>query len=140
GFAPSERRSHLVSATFGAKVARVADRLQRDPVWIHGTPLGAANADIDHVAMIVEPHQRANAVVNVLLRHPDDKTLVFVKTRVDTHALATFLAESGFSARPLSGEMTHRERTRAFSEFKSGALRVLVATDVAARGLDVSDI
>ena len=140
GFAPAERRSHLVSATFGSKVARVADRLQRDPVWIHGTPLGAANADIDHVAMVVEPHQRANAVVNVLLRHPDDKTLVFVKTRVDTHALASFLAENGFSARPLSGEMTHRERTRAFGEFKSGALRVLVATDVAARGLDVSDI
>lgn len=140
GHAPAERRSHLVSATFGAKVARVADRLQRDPVWIHGTPLGEANADIEHVAMLVEPHHRADAVVNLLLRHPDDKTLIFVKTRVDTHALASFLAEAGFNARPLSGEMTHRERTRAFGEFKSGALRVLVATDVAARGLDVQDI
>lgn len=139
-YAPAERRSHLVSATFGAKVARVADRLQRDAVWIQGTPIGEANTDIEHVALLVEPQHRADAVVNLLLRHPDDKTLIFVKTRVDTHGLAAYLAENGFSARPLSGEMTHRERTRAFGEFKSGSLRVLVATDVAARGLDVSDI
>ncbi len=140
GYAPAERRSHLVSATFGDRVLAIADRLQRDPAWIHGTPLGAPNSDIDHVAMLVDPKHRADAVVNLLLRHPEDKTLIFVKTRADTHALATFLAENGFAVRALSGEMTHRERTKAFDEFRSGLLRILVATDVAARGLDVSDI
>ncbi len=140
GFAPEERRSHLVSATFGDRVMAIADRLQREPTWIHGTPLGAPNDDIDHVAMLVESRHRADVVVNLLLRHPDDKTLVFMRTRADTHALASFLSEQGFPVRALSGEMTHRERTKAFEEFRSGMLQVLVATDVAARGLDVSDI
>ncbi len=140
GFAPAEKQSLLVSATFGERVARIADRLQREPVWIHGTPLGAPNEDIEHVGVLVEGRHRADAVVNLLLRHPDDKTLVFVKTRVETHELAAFLAQQGFACRALSGEMTHRERTQTFDAFRSGAVRVLVATDVAARGLDVSDI
>ena len=139
-FAPAERRSHLVSATFGPRVMRIADRLQRDAVSLHGTPLGAANSDIDHVVMLVEPARRADALVNVLLRHPEDKTLVFVRTRIDTQELASVLSGAGFAARALSGEMTHRERTKTFDEFRSGTVRVLVATDVAARGLDVSDI
>jgi ATP-dependent RNA helicase DeaD len=140
GYAPAERRSHLVSATFGDRVARIADRLQQDPVWIHGTPLGAPNADIDHVAMLVEPKHRVDALVNLLLRNPDDKTLVFVKTRADAQDLGAFLSQNGFFARALSGDMTQRERNAAFGDFRSGVLRVLVATDVAARGLDVSDI
>jgi ATP-dependent RNA helicase DeaD len=139
-FAPDERQSLLVSATFGHRVARVADRLQRDPVWIHGTPLGVANQDITHIGMLVDNRLRADAVVNVLLRNPDDKTLVFVKTRAATQELAAFLAGQGFSARALTGEMTHRERTQTFGDFRGGVVHVLVATDVAARGLDVSDI
>lgn len=139
-YAPEERRSHLVSATFGDRVAAVADRLQRDPVWIEGTPLGAPNQDIEHVLVLVDQPFRADALVNLLLRHPDDKTLVFVRTRADTQELAAYLVEHGFSARALSGDMSHRERTKAFDEFRAGILRVLVATDVAARGLDVADI
>jgi ATP-dependent RNA helicase DeaD len=139
-FAPAERRTHLVSATFGHRVARVAARVQRDAVSIEGTPLGAANEDIDHVVTVVEPRDRESALVNVLLRHPDDKTLVFVRTRVETQELSSRLAELGFAARALSGEMTHRERTAVFEDFRSGNLRILVATDVAARGLDVADI
>ncbi len=138
--APEERRSHLVSATFGDRVAAVADRLQRDPEWIHGTPLGAPNQDIEHVLVLVDQPFRADALVNLLLRHPDDKTLVFVRTRADAQELAAYLVAHGFSARALSGDMSHRERTKAFDEFRSGVLRVLVATDVAARGLDVADI
>ncbi len=139
-FAPAERRTHLVSATFGPRVARIAKRVQNDAASIEGTPLGTANTDIDHVAMIVEPRRRADALVNLLLRHPDDKTLVFVRTRADTHDLAAHLAGLGFAACALSGEMTQRERTKTFDEFRSGVVRVLVATDVAARGLDVADI
>src|SRR5690606_4840245 len=96
--------------------------------------------DIEHVAVLVEPRHRADALINLLLRHPDDKTLVFVKTRVEAQELAAHLARHGFAARALSGEMTQRERTQTFEGFRGGAVRVLVATDVAARGLDVSDV
>ncbi len=139
-FAPAERRTHLVSATFRREVVALADRLQRDAAVVQGTALGVANEDIDHQAICIEPRQRFDAVVNLLLRYPEDKTLLFVRTRADTQELASMLIRAGFRAGALNGEMTHRERTSAFAGFRSGAIRFLVATDVAARGLDVQDI
>ncbi|MBC7171188.1 MAG: DEAD/DEAH box helicase [Polyangiaceae bacterium] len=140
GFAPTERRTHLVSATFAGNVIALANRMQNAPLRIEGTPLGAANGDIDHVAILVGDTSRIAAIVNLLLLHPDDKTLLFVRTRADTSDLAAALAEAGFSARALHGDMTPRERTATFQDFRTGAIRILVATDVAARGLDVQDV
>ena len=138
--APEQRRSHLVSATFGPEVLRLADRMQRDPMHVQGTRLGEANRDIEHVAHVVEPRQRFDAIVNVLLAQPDDKALVFARTRADVAQIANDLADIGFAVLPLSGEMEQRERNRALAAFRRGAVRVLVATDVAARGLDVQDV
>ncbi|MEM7135728.1 MAG: DEAD/DEAH box helicase [Myxococcota bacterium] len=140
GHAPETRRTHLVSATFPTEVVRLADKLQQDPVSVQGTALGEANQDIDHVLMRVAPSDRVDAAVNVLLRHPADKTLLFVRTRAQTVELAAELCSLGLAARALHGEMTQRERTATFSQFRSGFVRFLVATDVAARGLDVQDI
>ncbi len=140
GYAPDARRTHLVSATFPREVVRLADRLQQDPVSVQGTVLGKANADIEHVVMRVSQSDRFNAAINVLLRYPEDKTLLFVRTRTETVRLADELCAAGLAARALNGEMTQRERTGTFTQFRSGAVRYLVATDVAARGLDVQDI
>ncbi len=140
GHAPAERRTHLVSATFAPAVVALADRMQRAPRRVEGTPLGAANVDIEHVAVLVGTTPRLDAVVNVLLANPDEKTLVFVRTRADASALAEELAAAGFASRALHGDMTPRERTTTFQDFRTGAVRVLVATDVAARGLDVHDV
>lgn len=140
GYAPDVRRTHLVSATFPREVVRLADRLQQDPVSVQGTVLGKANADIEHVVMRVRQADRFNAAINVLLRYPEDKTLLFVRTRTETVRLAEELGAAGLAARALNGEMTQRERTATFNQFRSGAVRYLVATDVAARGLDVQDI
>jgi ATP-dependent RNA helicase DeaD len=140
GYAPDVRRTHLVSATFPREVVRLADRLQQNPVPVQGTALGQANADIEHVVMRVRQPDRFNAAINVLLRYPDDKTLLFVRTRTETVRLAEELCGAGLVARALNGEMTQRERTATFTQFRSGAVQYLVATDVAARGLDVQDI
>ncbi len=140
GFAPDARRTHLVSATFPREVVRLADRLQKDPVSVQGTTLGKANADIEHVVMHVRQADRFNAAINVLLRYPEDKTLLFVRTRTETVRLADELCAAGLAARALNGEMTQRERTATFTQFRNGTIRYLVATDVAARGLDVQDI
>lgn len=136
---PDDRRTHLVSATFAADVLRLADRVQRDAMHVEGTRLGTANDDIAHVAHVVAPHDRFDAIVNLLLAH-DEKALLFVRTRADVAQLASDLEEAGFAVAPLSGEMEQRERTRALGAFARGAIRVLVATDVAARGLDVPDV
>ena len=137
---PEARRTHLVSATFPRDVRALADRIQQEPVHVEGTRLGAANADIDHVIHIVEPGQRFDAIVNLLLSAPDAQTLIFVRMRSDATSVAQKLAALGFAASALSGEMDQAARNRALSSFRRAELKVLVATDVAARGIDVQDI
>jgi ATP-dependent RNA helicase DeaD len=137
---PAERRSHLVSATFSRDVVALADRFQRDPVHVQGTRLGEANSDIEHVIHLVEPSQRVDALINLLLADEDAKSLVFVRTRADVSRIAGALAEAGFVVRTLSGEMEQPERDRALAAFRQGGVQALVATDVAARGIDVRDI
>jgi ATP-dependent RNA helicase DeaD len=137
---PKTRRTHLVSATFPRMVRSLADKLQRDPAHVEGTRLGAANADIDHVIHVVDPAQRLDALVNLLLANPEDQTLVFVRTRADAAHVANELVVTGFAASALSGEMEQAARNRALAAFKTGGLRVLVATDVAARGIDVQGV
>ena len=139
-FAPDGHRTHLVSATFPREVRALADATQNDPVHVEGTRLGVANADIDHVVYLVDGRQRIDALVNLLLANPDGQTLVFARTRADVAAIARELKDCGFAAVSLSGEMDQTARNRALAGFKSGELRVLVATDVAARGIDVQDI
>ncbi|HET6332556.1 MAG TPA: DEAD/DEAH box helicase [Polyangiales bacterium] len=137
---PKERSTHLVSATFPRMVRSLADRLQRDPAHVEGTRLGAANVDIDHVIHVVDSSQRLDALINMLLAYPEDQTLVFVRTRADAAHIANELVVTGFAASALSGEMEQAARNRALSAFREGRLRVLIATDVAARGIDVQGV
>jgi ATP-dependent RNA helicase DeaD len=141
GTMPEERRTHLVAATFSREVRALADRYQRDAVVIEGTKPGEANIDIAHVAHLVRPEERDAAVINLLLMlGPGERTLVFVRTREGAADLADRIADAGFSALSLSGELEQRERTRTLEAFRSGKVTTLVATDVAARGLDIMDV
>ncbi|HTU62682.1 MAG TPA: DEAD/DEAH box helicase, partial [Polyangiales bacterium] len=137
---PETRLTHLVSATFPRALSSLADRIQRDPAHVEGTILGEANTDIDHVIHIVDPAERGAAIMNLLLAHPDDQTLVFVRMRSDASELAALLSRAGFAASGLSGDMEQAARNRALRGFREGELRVLVATDVAARGIDVQGV
>jgi ATP-dependent RNA helicase DeaD len=138
--APPGHRTHLVSATFSRDVRALADRVQNDPARIEATPLGTANADIDHLVHLVPMNQRLAAIVNLLLATPGAPTLVFARTRADVADLTRELADAGFNVRALSGEMEQGERNRALAAFKTGKVHALVATDVAARGIDVQDL
>jgi len=137
---PPERLTHLMSATFPREVRALADDVQRDPAFVEATPLGSANADIAHVVHLVDARHRVDAIVNLLLSTPDAQTLVFARTRADVARIARELSDAGFRVSSLSGEMDQPERNRALAAFKRGALHALVATDVAARGIDVQDI
>ncbi|RIK91337.1 MAG: hypothetical protein DCC71_25170, partial [Proteobacteria bacterium] len=136
---PEPHATHLVSATFPREVRALADRVQRDPAPVEGA-LGRAHADIDHVVHVVERGQQVDALVNLLLAHPGAQMLVFARTRSDVADLAQELRDAGFAVGALSGDMDQRARNRALAAFKNGELPVLVATDVAARGIDVQDI
>ena len=137
---PPERRTHLVSATFPDAIRDLADRYQRDALHVEGTRLGDANQDIEHVGHLLHFRDRYAALVNLLLLGADERTLVFVERRSDTLEVATKLEGDGFSALPLSGELAQSQRERTLAAFRSGRVNVLVATDVAARGLDVPDV
>ena len=137
---PSTRRTHLVSATFPEGIQRLAECYQQEPFSIEGTRLGEANHDIEHIGHLVPPHQRYAALVNLLLLADERRTLVFVQQRSETGELATRLERDGFAALPLSGELAQTQRTRTLAAFRTGKVKVLIATDVAARGLDVPDV
>jgi ATP-dependent RNA helicase DeaD len=137
---PEGRRTHLMSATFPRDVKALADHWQKAPAHVEGTRLGVANSDIDHVVYLSDPRERVDAIVNLLLSRPDEQTLIFCRTRADVARVARELGNAGFGVSSLSGEMEQPARDRALAGFKRGDLRILVATDVAARGLDVQDI
>jgi len=140
GKTPEQRATHLVSATFPREVEALANRVQRDPARVEATRLGVANVDIEHVMHVLEPRQRLDALINLLLASPEAQTLVFARTRADVSDVAERLSENGFAVTALSGEMDQRERDRALTSFRRADHRILVATDVAARGIDVQDI
>jgi len=137
---PSERKSHLISATFPKEVKRLADRFQPDAVVVEGTKLGAPNQDIEHIAYRVRSRERYGALVNSLLLAQGERCLIFVRRRMDASDLAEMLASDGFSAMPFSGDLSQSQRTRTLNAFRKGVVNTLVATDVAARGIDVADI
>src|SRR5262245_17080141 len=137
---PQQRRTHLVSATFPRAVQELADRFQRDALLIKGHAHDQAHADIEHVALRIHAREHYGALVNLLLLAGDERTLVFVRTREDTTSLADKLAADGFAALPLNGDLAQAQRTRTLAAFRNGTIRALIATDVAARGLDIQDV
>lgn len=137
---PKARRTHLVSATFPTAVKALADRCQRDALLVAGTPMGKAHGDIEHIALKVGARDHYAVLVNLLLLAGEDRTLVFVRTREDTQALADKLAGDGFLAMPIHGDLAQAQRTRTLQAFRQGTIHTLIATDVAARGLDIADV
>ena len=137
---PPERRTHLVSATFPRAVLELADRFQRDALDVEGTGRGEAHADIEHVACRIGSREHYQAVVNLLLMAGDERTLVFVRTRENTVQMADKLAADGFAAMPINGDLAQAQRTRTLQAFRRGTVRTLIATDVAARGLDIPSV
>ncbi len=137
---PTTRRTHLVSATFPEGIRQLTAKYQRDPIAIEGTRLGVAHDDIEHVGHLVDPRGRYAALVNLLLLAGNERTLVFVERRSDALEVASRLEGDGFAAMPLSGELAQSQRERTLAAFRGGRTTVLVATDVAARGLDVPDV
>ncbi|MBB4796450.1 ATP-dependent RNA helicase DeaD [Brevundimonas bullata] len=137
---PPERRTLLFSATIARDIALLAKRYQRDAVRIDTVDRSAPHSDIEYRALRIAPNEIEHAVVNVLRFYEAPGALVFCSTRDSVRHLQSSLLERGFSTVSLSGEMGQRERTDALQALRDGRARVCVATDVAARGLDLPDL
>jgi ATP-dependent RNA helicase DeaD len=134
---PPSRRTVLFSATLPRPILELARRYTRDPARIAANNPEEAHADIEHRAHLVAAREREHAIVNVLRHLEPPSALVFRNTREAVQHTANGLSERGFQVVALSGELTQPERTRALTALRDGRARVLVATDVAARGLDL---
>ncbi|MGH2871913.1 MAG: DEAD/DEAH box helicase [Solirubrobacteraceae bacterium] len=137
---PQKRQTLFFSATLEGEAGRVAARYARDPVTHqHGPQARRAGLEIEHRFVHVEHEHRVQALVRELARDRD-LTLVFVKTKRGADRLVKRLASYGISAVAMHGDRSQRQREQALARFQSGAIDTLVATDVAARGIDVDRI
>ncbi len=137
---PPERRTLMFSATVPRAIAALAKSYQRDALRLEVGGGGEAHGDITYRAMLVAPHEIERAVVNLLRLENPPLAMVFCATRAAVARLHGNLAERGFPAVALSGELTQAERLRALQALRDGRSRVCVATDVAARGIDLPEL
>lgn len=138
--APTERRTLLFSATIARDIAELAKTYQRDAFRIDTVVKNASHGDIEYKAIRIAPHEIEHGVVNVLRYFESPGALVFANTRERVKHLTASLRERGFSVVGLSGELTQSLRSEALQALRDGHARVCVATDVAARGLDLPDL
>jgi ATP-dependent RNA helicase DeaD len=134
---PDTRQTLLFSATVPNAIAKLAQSYQRDAERISTVGEQKQHADIEYRAMMVAARDSENAVINTLRFYEAPSAIVFCNTRAMVARLTTRLSNRGFSVVALSGELTQSERTNALQAMRDGRARVCVATDVAARGIDL---
>ncbi|TMJ15093.1 MAG: DEAD/DEAH box helicase [Alphaproteobacteria bacterium] len=137
---PAERRTLLFSATMPKPIVALAKRYQRDAVRISTVGEDRGHGDIAYQAVAVAPADIEPAVVNLLRLHEAEAAILFCATRENVRRLHSSLIERGFDAVALSGEHSQSERNHALQALRDGRARVLVATDVAARGIDLPNL
>lgn len=135
--APAERRTLLFSATVSRPIAALATRYQRDAVRITTLTEREQHLDIDYRALNIAPGDRDHAIINLLRYHEPRNALVFCGTRATVNHLTARMTNRGLSVVALSGELSQTERSHALQAMRDGRARVCIATDVAARGIDL---
>lgn len=138
--APEDRRTLMFSATVPAAIAKLAKSYQRDAQRIATVGEAKQHADIEYRALNVHPRDTENAIINVLRFYEAKNAIVFCNTRAAVARLTTKFTNRGFSVVALSGELTQSERTNALQALRDGRARVCIATDVAARGIDLPNL
>jgi ATP-dependent RNA helicase DeaD len=132
-----ERRTLMFSATVGGGIGKLAAQYQRDALRISASGPARSHDDIAYKAMVTAQHDAEKAIINTLRFHEAENAIVFCGTRAAVARLTSRLANRGFSVVSLSGELSQQERTNALQAMRDGRARVCVATDVAARGIDL---
>jgi ATP-dependent RNA helicase DeaD len=139
-FIPEKRQTLLFSATMPNPIKNLAKTILVEPEFITITKKDVTNTNIKQSFYVVEEYERDDALMRLFDYKNPTKSIVFCKMKRDVDRLATYLVSQGFSAKGLHGDMEQRQREEVIKSFKGNTLEVLVATDVAARGLDVNDV
>ena len=134
---PQRRQNLLFSATFSAEIRRLAQTILHDPLSVDVTPQTTSAESVEQVVYLVDERRKRELLGELIRRRDLNQVLVFTRTKLQTARLATQLERDGIEAVAIHGDRTQPERERALDAFRRGEVRVLVATDVAARGLDI---
>ncbi len=138
-YVPAQRQTLLFAATMPDDVRRLAHDILSDPITVQASPLGPVPT-VSHALYPVEPQYKTTGLL-ALLRHTDlASVLVFTRTKQRAKRVAQQLANAGYGATALQGNLSQRQRQAAIDGFRAGAFQILVATDIAARGIDVARI
>jgi ATP-dependent RNA helicase DeaD len=134
---PDTRRTLLFSATVPKSILGMAKRYQNDAVRVVTKEEGKQHLDITYQAVTIAPNDRENAIINLLRYHEAQNAIVFCGTRAAVNLMKSRLNNRGFSVVAISGELSQAERSNALQALRDGRAKVCVATDVAARGIDL---
>ncbi|WP_231564762.1 DEAD/DEAH box helicase [Paracoccus halophilus] len=137
GAAPETRRTLLFSATVPPAIEALAQDFQRDALRISAIGEARQHGDIEYRAMSVLPRDREHAIFNTLRYYEAERAIIFCKTRANVNHLLARMGNRGFKVVALSGELSQQERSHALQALRDGRARVCIATDVAARGIDL---
>ena len=137
---PDHRQNLLFSATFPPAVQALAELLLRNPVRIDVATAVETTPDIQQRSIAVDPERRTQLLRHLIQHHAWERTLVFVATKYATEHIALKLQRLGLAARALHGDLSQGARIQSLEDFKAGRLQVLIATDLAARGIDVTEL
>jgi ATP-dependent RNA helicase RhlE len=139
-FLPAQRQTLLFSATFSPEIKRLAESYLRDPVLVEVARPNATATTVEQIFIEVSTDQKQAALVQLLLERQIKQAIVFVNSKLGCARLTRTLERAGLKANALHGDKSQDERLKALQSFKNGEVDLLVATDVAARGLDIVDL
>lgn len=139
-FTPDSKKTWLFSATMPREVRAIMKNYMSSPFELTVGEQNTGNANIEHHYVVVSEKDRYLALKRILDYTPEIFGLIFCRTRIDTQKVAEMLMKDGYNADALHGDLTQQQRDRVMMKFRDRSLQILVATDVAARGIDVDDI
>jgi ATP-dependent RNA helicase RhlE len=137
---PKKKQSLLFSATFSDEIRQLAGNLLNDPFSVQVTPPNTTVQMISQVAHLVGRNKKMALLLNIIRNKNWNQVLVFTRTKFGANEVTTFLSKNGVTAMALHGSKSQNARTAALGGFKNGEIRALVATDIAARGIDIEDL
>ena len=139
-YLPTNRQTLLFSATMPQPIKTLASRILENPEFISITKGETTNTDIEQLYYVIEESERDDAIIRLMDSETTDKSVVFCRTKSEVDRLSNVLSNAGYLANGLHGDMEQRQRETVIKGFKQNSVKVLVATDVAARGIHVNNI
>jgi ATP-dependent RNA helicase DeaD len=137
---PKRDATWLFSATMPSEIRRVSKKYMQSPMEITVGKMNTANKNIDHQYYVTSAHQRYETLKRLIDFNPGIYGIIFTRTKADAQAIAEKLTREGYDIDALHGDLTQQQRDKVMGEFRERTLQLLIATDVAARGIDVKDI